>query len=359
MFVFTSVNNFYLPKARVLAHSVKKFHPNWTFVLLLADKLPEHFDLNNEPFDEVLLLENLPIDNIDHWMFQYNVEELCTAIKPVAAKYLIKSKKIKKLLYLDPDTKVFNSLQIVSNLLNKHQILLTPHLLSPEKTIDGFLDNELSASKHGVYNLGFFALTDKAESMKFLDWWGQRLKHFCITDTSLGLWTDQKLCDFVPAFFNHVFIIKHPGFNVATWNIPNRIVSRRTRKYYINAKYPLIFYHFTGFDSGEGKGMLLKYANNNEILFDIWKSYVKDLQKQSHDAEKLKHWHYGFYNSNKKIQAFHRQTYTQSIYLQNRYPNPFKIDFYFIFLVNIISIKSKFLSFFKKTPKLSGKYYSI
>jgi hypothetical protein len=33
MLVFTSVTKSYLPKARVLAKSIKRFHPDWTFVL--------------------------------------------------------------------------------------------------------------------------------------------------------------------------------------------------------------------------------------------------------------------------------------------------------------------------------------
>ena len=69
MLVYTSITKSYLPKARVLAKSIKKFHPNWTFVLLLSDELPNGFDLNNEPFDEVLTIQELNILNWKSWAF--------------------------------------------------------------------------------------------------------------------------------------------------------------------------------------------------------------------------------------------------------------------------------------------------
>ena len=56
MLIYTSVTRSYIPKARVLATSVKKFHPDWFFVLLLSDTIPRGFDLTDEPFDEILTI---------------------------------------------------------------------------------------------------------------------------------------------------------------------------------------------------------------------------------------------------------------------------------------------------------------
>ena len=63
MLVYTSITKSYLPKARVLVKSVKKFHPDWKFVLLFSDELPAGFDLKNEPFDEILTIELLGLPN--------------------------------------------------------------------------------------------------------------------------------------------------------------------------------------------------------------------------------------------------------------------------------------------------------
>ena len=39
--VFTSVANNYIPKARILAESLKKFHPDWYFILLIKINLSQ------------------------------------------------------------------------------------------------------------------------------------------------------------------------------------------------------------------------------------------------------------------------------------------------------------------------------
>ncbi len=60
--IFTSVTSNYIPKARVLAESVKRADPSVCFHLLLSDDPPVDFDLAAEPFDKLILVESLPID---------------------------------------------------------------------------------------------------------------------------------------------------------------------------------------------------------------------------------------------------------------------------------------------------------
>ena len=64
MHFYTSINSNYLPKARVLAESVKKYCPQSRFSLVFADEIPEEFHLENENFDEILLPEDLGIPDL-------------------------------------------------------------------------------------------------------------------------------------------------------------------------------------------------------------------------------------------------------------------------------------------------------
>ena len=50
---YTSITSNYIPKARVLAHSVKRAAPGSRFHLLLSDVPPAGFDLADEPFQAV------------------------------------------------------------------------------------------------------------------------------------------------------------------------------------------------------------------------------------------------------------------------------------------------------------------
>ena len=85
----------------------------------------------------------------------YDVTELATAVKPLLLRVLLDG-GASEVIYLDPDIRIFDSLQPVADLAAVHGIVLTPHTMRPfpkdERQIDGFF--VLAA---GVYNLGFIA----------------------------------------------------------------------------------------------------------------------------------------------------------------------------------------------------------
>ena len=83
MHIFTSITSNYIPKARVLARSVKENVPGANFHLLLCDLPPADFDIEQEDFDSLILLSDLDIAEKSAWIFKHNVVELCTAVKGI------------------------------------------------------------------------------------------------------------------------------------------------------------------------------------------------------------------------------------------------------------------------------------
>ena len=86
---FTSITANYLPKARVLAHSIKRLAPAMRFHLLLADDVPDGFELAAEPFDTLITLADLGLVEQRQWLFGHSVVELCTAVKGLGFQYLL------------------------------------------------------------------------------------------------------------------------------------------------------------------------------------------------------------------------------------------------------------------------------
>jgi len=325
MLVYTSITKSYLPKARVLAKSVKHFHPDWTFVLLFSDDLPIDFDLKQEPFDEILTIEQLGLPNWKAWAFGHAVVELCTAVKGPAAELLAQRPGIDKIMYLDPDIKVFSSLASLDALLDQHEILLTPHLLDVEQDINAIQDNEISALKHGIYNLGFFAARTSGQGLDFIRWWAERLRLFCRDDIPAGLFTDQRWCDLAPAFFSGLGIVRDRGCNVATWNIAHRRLSKDETGAFFVADVPLRFYHFTSYDNGAGFGMLTKYASNQTIAHELWDTYGKDLLAEGQGDARYGGWYYGQYENGEAIPLEARQLYRARQDIQKAFPEPYSV----------------------------------
>jgi len=325
---YTSFTYSYLAKARLLAWSLKRFHPNWEFVALITDKEPEGFifDINNEPFDTVMLGQELPIDNIESWMFTHNIVEMCTAVKGKALDILINS-GADKVIYIDPDIAIFESLDPIVELLNTNDIILTPHQLAPAKEDSEIMDTEISSLKHGIYNLGFVAINNKPEGKRFSKWWSDRLIDYCYDDTANGLFTDQRWCDHVPVFFDNVKILKDPGYNVASWNLSTRKFSINEKgEILINNKYILRFYHFTKLGP-VGEAMTARYAQDNIEVYEVWNWYQKTLENKFTDETiPNKWWYFDLYKNGEKITQEMRTLYKNRNDVKAHFQNPYLSD---------------------------------
>lgn len=324
MLVYTSITKNYLPKARVLATSLKRHNPGWRLCVILCDTPPDGFDLRSEPFDDLLTLDQLGIPEWKAWAFGHEVVELCTAVKGVAAQALA-DRGEDRLLYLDPDIMVFASLAALAELLDQRQVLLTPHLLEPESDPQAVIDNEICTLRHGVYNLGFLGVRASGEGRRFIDWWAARLEAHCLADPANGLFTDQRWIDLAPAFFEGVHVLRDRGCNVATWNIHHRPLKRNAAGLLEAGGDLLRFYHFTGYDSGDGRGVLLKYAADQIEALELWESYGRELNANGHRDPALDHFAYGCFANGDPVDRSLRRLYRSRKDLQETFPDPFEV----------------------------------
>jgi len=250
----------YLPMARALAESWHAVHPDSPFFVLLLDSPQGFFNPESEDFHTVLA-SDLDIPNLNGFLFKYTVLEASTAVKPYFLDYLFQRHSISKLLYLDPDILIFRPLDYLADKLETANVLLTPHLLSPLPN-DGRGLTEHDILQAGSYNLGFFGVRNSLESKRLLSWWSEKLYHHCIVSFQDNLFVDQRWMDMVPGLFDGVEIIRHPGFNVAYWNLHERTISVK-EQVTVN-ELPLYFFHFSGFDPNK-PWIVSKYQNRFEM----------------------------------------------------------------------------------------------
>lgn len=240
--IFTIVSNNYLHFARTLLHSVREFHSDAEIFCVIVDS---DMTYSAELADEftTITLDQLALPLGDIFLFQYNVLELNTAVKPWAFEYLMQS--FDQVIYIDPDIRLYKRMNEVNALLDEGtDIVLTPHLLAPID--DDKKPTELDIRRAGTYNFGFCALASTANSLRFLKWWQGKLERECIIDMDRGIFVDQSWIDLVPGMFDRVTILRHPGYNVAYWNLAQRKVEAgRFRRWTVNGE-PLVFFHYSG-----------------------------------------------------------------------------------------------------------------
>jgi hypothetical protein len=322
--VYSSFTFSYLNRARVLYQSLRRFHPDWELVALVTDEPPPGFvfDPASEPFDRLVLAQDLGIPDFKSWLFRHDIIEVCTAVKgPFLHQACSSGADVA--IYLDPDTALLNNLDPLIEWLEDHEILLTPHLIDPNEDRLSILDNDLSASRTGIFNLGFVAIRTTGEGARFAKWWNDRLLEFCYDDIPNGIFVDQRWCDHVPALFDKVKVVRDPGYNIASWNLSTRKVAiGKDGQVTVNGDHPLRFWHFTKLGP-TGDVMTKKYAGDNYPVYEIWSWYKRQVGEATDPTIPERYWAYDAYADGTKIEKAHRVLYRERGDLQASFPDPF------------------------------------
>lgn len=244
--VFTICSNNYLAHAATLLQSWFLSHPETKAYVILVDKRDESVDYDIILPASLLEISSLNILNFDVLVEQYDITELNTAVKPDVFLYLFKKHPNSKVVYLDPDILVTSRFVDVFDSLNQNDFVLTPHICQPVD--DDKAPTDYHTLRTGIFNLGFLALKDTQQVQVFLLWWRHRVFKYGYCNLPANMFYDQLWINYIPVFYEKYFILKHPGYNMANWNLHERILSKSvTGEWFVNDQYELKFFHFSGY----------------------------------------------------------------------------------------------------------------
>jgi len=239
----TIISPNYLAYARTLASSYLAQHPGQRFFVLLVADLSDANAFAGEAFTAVTLSE-IGLEDLPGEAMKYELLELNTNVKPTFLKHLLQRYQLERVVYLDPDIFVYTPLKPVFAALESSNAVLTPHLTAP--LFDGREPSEQDVLYNGTFNLGFFAVRNTPEGLRILDWWERRCLDLGFSEGRTGLFVDQKWMNLAPGLFEGVAILRHPGCNMAYWNLHDRLLSGPASQPMVNEFYQLCFFHFSG-----------------------------------------------------------------------------------------------------------------
>ena len=280
--IFTIANDYYFQQVLALKNSIKNFK-NYQFIWVRLER-------DNKNIKPYSININEIIENDIATLAQYNITEAATAVKARCFKYFLEEKLCEDVIYIDPDIKFYCNESDFDKNLSKDEISITPHILSPYR--DDQHPSELSILNSGTYNLGFLHVRNTVPVKEFIDWWASKLLFNCHSNISTGVFTDQKWCDLIPSFFINPRIIRHPGFNVAYWNLHERIIDENKGSYFVNGQ-PLIFIHFSGIL--DDQRLISKHSNRSrkiltETAIKLFTKYSEELKNTEIDFDR--NWSY-------------------------------------------------------------------
>jgi glycosyltransferase involved in cell wall biosynthesis len=259
---FTICTKNYLHFALALRMSFLKYNPGWKFVIVVNDMLMNVAEMRYcrelaERGVDLMFIHALKnrvsIESLEEMLFKYTVLEASAAEKPFLLEYFLQS-GFEKVVYLDADIYCLDSLHRAETLLDTYDIILTPHTVEPYS--DEKDPGDLRILNAGTFNLGFIAVRNTGEVIRFCRWWQNHLFTQCYVDVPHGLHADQKWIDLVPSFFSNYYIVKDPGYNVAYWNLHERNVRKEGDTWRVNGE-KLVFFHFSGITIGDIRALSL------------------------------------------------------------------------------------------------------
>jgi glycosyltransferase involved in cell wall biosynthesis len=257
--VFTIVARNYFSYAKVLMESLRCQHPDVTRVVVVADREVGVLQGDNEIFDfEILSVDELGIPHLEDMSLRYDVMEFSTAIKPFAFCHFFEDKRFATVTYLDPDIRLYAPMhEVFCSYLDGAVCVMTPHLTRPYD--DSKQPSEHAILMSGTFNCGFVSFSNCEIAIGFVKWWAKKLETLAHSDVGRNLFTDQRWCDFIPSFIEKLKILRHPGYNVAYWNLHERSVQRLGDVLYSNG-LPLSFFHFSGINP-KNREVISKHQN--------------------------------------------------------------------------------------------------
>jgi len=233
----------YLSRVQVLENSLKSHSPDYDLKILLCENPEVCEELARRTGRKFYSPADIGCTDWLHMAFYYNLIEYNTALKPYFIETLIKE-GYASVFYFDPDIEIFSSLDEMTGLIPKNDIVLTPHVCKPLRD-----DLKYPAMEYlmqaGQFNLGFAGFSNSNESLELLRWWQSVCHEKCVFDVNRGYFVDQSWAGIFPSFVEKTYILRDPAYNVAYWNIFQRDLKFSDGRWMVDGK-ELKFFHFSG-----------------------------------------------------------------------------------------------------------------
>lgn len=296
--VATVVAKNYLPFARVLADSLRQWHPELPFFVALADAPEARFNPTEEPFP-MLALEELGIPALPHFCFRYTRREAVSAVKPFVIGALL-DRGFSSVLYLDADMLVLGDLNALLAHVARHPFLVTPHTIAPGMAVEP----ELNVLQCGVYNGGVVGASDTPVTREFLRWWQDRTLEHCRYAIAEGMHLDQRWLDFAPSFVPGLVVERDTAYNVAYWNVPERPRQEQWR-----------IFHFSGFDP-ENREQVSRYWPEKQMeevspAADLFAEYARRVMAAGYGETRSWPYAYDHFDNGEAIPVSARAAYSR------------------------------------------------
>lgn len=217
-------NESYSHQGNLAIKTAKEHNPDYDIILLS--------DMEHNPYTDILLHPD-QLNLTDNWLLIGRI---------TVVEYVLSVLNYDTAIFIDGDTYSYYNYSDLQSATENHSIVVIPHITQPLPNDNAFPQNRI-ISLSGNYNTGVWSASKMA--LPFIKWWKEQTILFPITRPEAGLVNEQGWLRFAGDFDDNTKIFRHPGYNVAYWNIKQRELTKNNNIIYIDNK-PLSIMHFSG-----------------------------------------------------------------------------------------------------------------
>lgn len=230
----------YLTRGLALHESLRRHCPAFTLWVLCLDE-PCHEVLSGLRLPDVRLIRLAELEAADPELAatktNRSLVEYYFTCTPVLPQYVFdRDPAIERLSYLDADLFFFGDPAPLFVEMGDASVGIIGHRFAPGLAV---------LQKFGTYNVGWLTFRRDDEALRCLRWWRERCIEWCYDRCEDGRFADQKYLDTWPTRFKSVVVLRHPGANVAPWNVGGVRLATRRRRITVDGER-LLFFHFHG-----------------------------------------------------------------------------------------------------------------
>lgn len=195
------------------------------------------------------------------------LKEYIVTMKPFLPEYIFDHFGEEKLIFTDSDMAFWNNPSEIFEELDECSFLAKDHEIEPQRSA-------------GRFNVGLLGYKDDDSCREWLKWWQDRCIEWCQWRAHDGKFAEQGYLNILhnkPLKFKGFLSTKHPGVNLAPWNISKHKVYKENGILKVDGQN-LICYHYHEFElrgnSYHPTGWKLP-PGTKELLYEQYFSLVK------------------------------------------------------------------------------------
>jgi hypothetical protein len=234
----------YMARGLAMVRSLRRVAPNAVVWVLGLDEATQRIlERINEPNVRLISLPDFAEGDPELVTAKTDGRSLVEyyfSVKPALITHVLRAApETQMVTYVDADLWFFADPEPVFTQAGMASIILTPHRFPP---------GQEAMEATGKFNAGWISLRRTADGFAALGWWRARCLEWCFdhVDEANGRYADQRYLDRLAAEFPGIHISRHPGANLAPWNVGSHILGLSRGNVLVDGCEPLIFFHVHG-----------------------------------------------------------------------------------------------------------------